>query len=90
MSPTALGEPPRDEYVFKFGFIGALDLNVTFLCTFLSPAKEKYQKKRRIRENLRFFLMYPFPSMVAHAVLMHRVDCAQSDLHQACRVDARR
>jgi hypothetical protein len=32
----------------------------------------------------------PLPYMVAHAVPMHRVDCAQSDLHQACRVVAKR
>jgi hypothetical protein len=43
----------------KLVFIGALDLNVTFLCTFLSPAKEKYQKKRCSRGNLRFPLKIP-------------------------------
>ena len=32
----------------------------------------------------------PLPFMVAHAVLMHRVDCARSDLHQGRRDVAKR
>jgi hypothetical protein len=43
--------------LFKFGFVGLFD--ICFLCTFLSTAREKYQKKRRSRGNLRFPLKIP-------------------------------
>ena len=53
---------PRGQSGFQIRIY--LSVRYLFLCTFFPPAGEKYQKRRRIRENLRFFLMYPFPLMV--------------------------
>jgi hypothetical protein len=47
---------PKGKF-FKFGFVGLFD--ICFLCTFLPPAGEKYQKRRRSRGNLRFPLKIP-------------------------------
>jgi hypothetical protein len=44
------------KYVEKEKFNKSLKV---FLCTFLSPAREKYQKRRRSRGNLRFPLKIP-------------------------------
>ena len=45
-----------ERYVFKFGFIGERGS-----CTFLSVAKEKYQKNRHVRKGPRSFPYGSYP-----------------------------
>ena len=59
-----------------------------FFMSFLSTARER-TKERRIRENLRFFLMNPFPFMMrargkAALIALHTY------LYPLCRVVVRR
>ena len=57
---------------------------------FSFSSERKVPKEAPFKRKPTVSLENPFPYMVAHAVPMHRVDCAQSDLQQACRVVAKR
>ena len=56
MKPADLGHRMKIYFSIKLGFIGEMRL-----CTFLSVAKEKYQKNRHVRKVPRYFPYGSYP-----------------------------